>query len=179
MVISAENKKKVLVVDDMNVCRKQIKDFLGNSLITLEAKNAIEAVKVAKEEKPWVVILDYIIPKGSGLHVIKAFQDDSELRYTPIVVMSGSRDEVIRNISEPLEEKGLVFLEKPFSRDQLLKSLKRAFAVIRKKEIEDSKGAPKPTPDELIAKVLRLEQIVLKQQKQINFLLSKLSQSAQ
>ena len=92
--------------------------------------------------------------------------------------MSGSRDEVVRNISEPLEEKGLVFLAKPFSREELLKSLKKAFSVARRREIEDSKGASKPTQDELIAKVLRLEQIVLKQQKQINFLLSKFPQSA-
>lgn len=178
MIASAEKKKKVLVVDDMNVCRKQIKEFLGNSLITIEAKNAQEAVEVAKKEKPWLIILDYIIPKGTGLHVIKSLQDDGELKYTPIVVMSGSKDEVIRHISEPLEEKGLVFLGKPFSREELLKSLKRAFDVIKQKEIEDSKGAPKPTQDELIAKVLRLEQIVVRQQKQINFLLSKLAQSA-
>ncbi len=174
MAVTNQNKRKVLVVDDMNVCRKQIKEYLGNSLVTLEAKNAIEAVEVAKREKPWLIILDYILPKGSGLQVIKAVQEDGELKYTPMVVMSGSREEVMRHISEPLESHGLVFLEKPFSREQLLTSLRKAFDVAKRKEIEDSKGASKPTQDELIARVLRLEQIIAKQQQQINFLMDKI-----
>ncbi|MFN3925766.1 MAG: PleD family two-component system response regulator [Pseudanabaenaceae cyanobacterium] len=171
-------RKKVLVVDDSKVVRKQVRSFLENDLEVLEAGNAQEAIAIAKEGKPDMIILDYLIPAGQGIRVIRAIQDDWELKYTPIVVMSGSSEQVFKTIPEPLEEKGLVFLHKSQLNqpENLLAAMRKAREVIKRKEIEDSRGAPKPNHDELVVKVLQLEDKIAHQQRQIQFLLSQIEQ---
>lgn len=64
----------ILIVDDSESVRFLIKDAIASSVINrkiLEADNGIDAVKLFKEAKPELVILDIFMPRADGIQVLK------------------------------------------------------------------------------------------------------------
>ena len=84
--------KKVLIVDD----EKAIVDILNHNLKregyeTLEAFDGEEAVNLAKEEKPDLILLDVMLPKMDGFSVCKAIRQTSNV---PILMVTAKEDVV-------------------------------------------------------------------------------------
>ena len=83
---SEDTKKKILVVDD----EQRIVDILIYNLQkegynTIEANDGEEAIRIAMEQKPDLILLDIMLPKVDGLTVCK------RLRHTlnvPILILS-------------------------------------------------------------------------------------------
>lgn len=65
---------RVLLVDDHQVVRRGIRDFLeedGGISVIGEAENAAQAVQMATEHRPDVVVLDIKLPDRSGIEVAR------------------------------------------------------------------------------------------------------------
>ncbi|MEM1393865.1 MAG: response regulator [Cyanobacteria bacterium P01_H01_bin.150] len=118
---------KILVIDDTTVVRVKVREMLppGNFQV-LEAKDGLEGLKLIKKEKFSLIMLDFLLPKMSGWEVFQEIQAQPDLRKTPLVVMSGRKEEVTEKISEPFEH--FEFLNKPFDQKQLISSIKAAMA---------------------------------------------------
>ncbi len=118
---------KILVIDDTTVVRVKVREMLppGNFQV-LEAKDGLEGLKLIRKEKFSLIMLDFLLPKMSGWEVYQEIQAQPELRKTPLVVMSGRKEEVTEKISEPFEH--FEFLNKPFDQKQLISSIKAAMA---------------------------------------------------
>ncbi|MEO1377882.1 MAG: response regulator [Cyanobacteria bacterium J06635_10] len=118
---------KILVIDDTTVVRVKVREMLppGNFEV-LEAKDGLEGLKLIRKEKFSLIMLDFLLPKMSGWEVYQEIQAQPELRKTPLVVMSGRKEEVTEKISEPFEH--FEFLGKPFDQKQLITSIKAAMA---------------------------------------------------
>ena len=118
---------KILVIDDTTVVRVKVREMLppGNFQV-LEAKDGLEGLKLIKKEKFSLIMLDFLLPKMSGWEVYQEIQAQPDLRKTPLVVMSGRKEEVTEKISEPFEH--FEFLNKPFDQKQLISSIKAAMA---------------------------------------------------
>ncbi len=118
---------KILVIDDTTVVRVKVREMLpqGNFQV-LEAKDGLEGLKLIKKEKFSLIMLDFLLPKKSGWEVYQEIQADKDLRKTPLVVMSGRKEEVTEKISEPFEH--FEFLNKPFDQKRLISSIKAAMA---------------------------------------------------
>ncbi|MDD5731123.1 MAG: response regulator, partial [Candidatus Omnitrophica bacterium] len=54
----------------------------------LEADDGEKGFKVAKSEKPGLILLDIVLPTLSGFEVLKKIRGDSELRDMPIIIFS-------------------------------------------------------------------------------------------
>ena len=85
-------KKTVLIVDD----EKTIVDMLQYNLEkegyhTLEANDGEEAVKIALEQKPDLVLLDIMLPKMDGLAVCKRIRQTMNI---PILMISAKDEEI-------------------------------------------------------------------------------------
>lgn len=83
--------KKILLVEDEEI----VIDLLQRKLTSegykvLVAKDGEEGLKMMKEAKPDLVLLDIIMPKKGGFEVMEEMQEDPELKKIPVVIISNS-----------------------------------------------------------------------------------------
>ena len=124
---------KILVIDDSRVIRNMVRDMLPPANFeVLEAADGIKGLEMIHEQKPWMIMLDFLLPRMSGFEVYETLQQSPELRRIPLVLMSGRKEEVTSKISEPFEDKYLVFIEKPFEQKELITAIKRAMILAQK-----------------------------------------------
>ena len=83
---------KVLVVDDEMLIRNVIKDYLENEGYEIyEAENGLEAIRVFKEEKIDLIILDIMMPKMDGYETLKELR---KLGETPVIMLTAMKEEL-------------------------------------------------------------------------------------
>lgn len=118
---------KILVIDDSLSVRKQVQAMLpkGNFQV-LEAKDGQEGLKLINQERPNLIMLDFLMPKINGLEVYKQLQSKPELQKIPLVIMSGRREEVLEKIPEPAFNKYFEFILKPFEQKDLVAAIQSA-----------------------------------------------------
>lgn len=118
---------KIVVIDDSRVIRVRVKEMLppGNFEV-LEAKDGLEGLNLIRQEKPNLIMLDFLLPKLSGWEVYQQIQQNAELQKIPLVVMSGRKEEVVEKLPEPFEY--FEFIPKPFEQKDLIGAIKSAMA---------------------------------------------------
>jgi CheY-like chemotaxis protein len=107
-----------------------VRDMLpkGNFQV-LEAKDGVEGLDCIRQERPNLIMLDFLLPRMSGWEVFQHIQGQSELQNIPLVLMSGRREEVTEKIPEPFQF--FEFIEKPFEQKELIEAIKGAMAKAR------------------------------------------------
>jgi DNA-binding NarL/FixJ family response regulator len=81
----------LLIADDQPlVCSGLRAGFAGASDIRIvaEASNGVEAVRLVRELRPAVVLMDINMPRMNGLDALRAVCQDDELRHTRIVMLT-------------------------------------------------------------------------------------------
>ena len=83
----------VLIVDDNEKNRKLARDVLrAAGLETLEAGSAAEAMALAAEQLPDLILLDLRLPDMAGTDAARAFRDGVRTAHVPIVALSAMPD---------------------------------------------------------------------------------------
>ncbi|MFN9866805.1 MAG: PleD family two-component system response regulator, partial [Pseudanabaena sp.] len=127
---------KILVIDDSRVIRNMVRDMLPPANFeVVEAADGIKGLELIQQERPWMIMLDFLLPRMSGFEVYEALQQSPELSLIPLILMSGRKEEVTSKIAEPFEEKYLVFIEKPFEQKELIIAIKRAKTLADKRKL--------------------------------------------
>ena len=125
---------KVLVVDDSRTLRRLLIRELNSVGITniQEAGDGVEALQKIQAETFDLMLLDMEMPEMDGLETLKAVKSSPELRYLPIIVVSGSEhfERTIECIQVGAED----YLPKPFD-PVLLRA--RVFSSLEKKRLRD------------------------------------------
>lgn len=121
------SKKTILIVDD----EKPIVDILVYNLQkegynTLEANDGEEAISIAFEKKPDLILLDIMLPKVDGLTVCKKIRNSFNM---PIIMISAKDEEIDKILG--LELGADDYITKPFSVRELVARVK---ANLRKAE---------------------------------------------
>ncbi len=114
---------KVLIADDDRLVRTMVSDLLaelGHAVVA--ASNGEEAVALAAREAPDVLILDFLMPKLSGLDALQALRARGV--EAPAVLLTAISDRSFRAM-DGAEAIG-VRLEKPVTRRALERALERA-----------------------------------------------------
>ncbi|MBI9034581.1 MAG: PAS domain S-box protein [Bacteroidales bacterium] len=114
----------VLVVDDVEENRKLIIDLLENSPITfLEAVNGEEAVDLAKEFRPDLILMDLRMPIMDGYEAVKILKKEKLTKSIPVLAITASikstkeRDRIKKVFDE--------YLLKPIDIEQLFDWMKK------------------------------------------------------
>ena len=94
----------------------------------LEASDGEEALKVARREKPDLIVLDVMMPGMSGWEVCRAVREDDSLSHTGVVMLTGI-GERLNEMTSPLYGAD-EFLDKPFELGDLDDKIK---SVLKKK----------------------------------------------
>jgi len=85
---------KVLIVDDSRVyrysLRKLVKDW-GHEVII--AKNGEEAIAVAREQKPEIILMDIVMPGMSGYQAKRMLARDEATAHIPVIFVSTRSEE--------------------------------------------------------------------------------------
>ena len=94
--IVSENRKTVLIVDD----EKPIVDILEYNLKkegynTLIANDGLEAVNIALEKRPNIILLDIMLPKMDGLAVCKKVRTALNI---PIIMLTAKEEEIDKSM---------------------------------------------------------------------------------
>jgi CheY-like chemotaxis protein len=122
---------KILVIDDSKVIRMRVRDMLPQGdFEVLEAGDGVEGLNLIRNQRPNLIMLDFLMPRMSGWEVFQEMQNHPELRSIPLVVMSGRKEEVTEKLSEPFEF--FEFIEKPFEQKELLEAIKSAMIKVRR-----------------------------------------------
>ena len=87
------NPKKILVIEDEPDSRMPLSLALKSSgYIVFGAENGEEGLRIFKEEKPDLVILDVMMPVMDGWEVLKRIKAGFKSRKVPVIMVTG-RDE--------------------------------------------------------------------------------------
>ncbi len=121
-------KKTILIVDD----EKMIINLLTHNLEkegynVIEAKDGLEAIDVAQEKKPDLILLDIMLPKLDGLSVCKRIKN---MMNVPILMVTAKDEELDKILG--LELGADDYITKPFSVRELLARVK---ANLRKADV--------------------------------------------
>ena len=123
-----EYKKTILVVDDEKAIRTLLNVNLSKEgYNVIEAEDGVQAVELALEKKPDLILLDVMIPKMDGLSVCKRIKNSLNV---PILMVTAKDSEVDKILG--LELGADDYVTKPFSVRELLARVK---ANLRKTEV--------------------------------------------
>jgi len=125
--------KKVLVVDDdPDVRLFSVTVLEENGYTPLEAANGEEGLKMIKQEKPELIILDVLMPRQSGIRLYRELKTDKSLKDIPIIILSGIAKKTFLRSQKALTEFGgkevpepKVYLEKPVEPEVLTAEIKK------------------------------------------------------
>jgi CheY-like chemotaxis protein len=120
--VTVTSAPRILVVDDtpalLDVIRKALEEEGYLVRTCLESRNAVQ---IAQEQRPDVIMLDVVMPEVSGWEVLAELRRDRAFARTPVIVCTAYVAEAMGRLAElksPDQHLGL--LPKPFELDELL-----------------------------------------------------------
>lgn len=137
-------KKKILVAEDETDIRKLITfslQYVGYQVI--EALDGEEALRMADEEQPDLILLDVRMPKMNGYDACRVLKTQDSTQGIPVVFLSarGQEAEIRRGLALGAEE----YILKPFAPDELYR---RVGSILERQERQrDSGHAAQVSPD--------------------------------
>jgi len=129
--------KKILIVDDEADILEIISynlELHGYQVIT--AKDGDQAIRMAKEENPDLIILDIMMPKKSGIEVCKILRSQPEFKNTLIVFLTALNDELSH--VKGLELGADDFISKPISPKIMVSKVNAFFRRLQTPESNNS-----------------------------------------
>lgn len=109
--------RSVIVVDDDEDTVRLFSEFLEEKGIKVVGTgyDGVTAIKLYKEKKPDVVLIDMMMPNGSGFYAIKKIQEINSK--AKIIAVSGDSS---YSTEEKLEKLFIPLIQKPFNMEQIL-----------------------------------------------------------
>ncbi|MGL4773008.1 MAG: response regulator transcription factor [Clostridium sp.] len=128
--------EKVLIVDDEEHILELLKFNVENAgYKVFTANNGLDALKIAKEEKPNLLLLDVMLPGMDGLDVCKEIRRNNETKNCFIIMLTAKSEEVDKILG--LELGADDYITKPFSIRELLARVK---AMLRRRYASEESG---------------------------------------
>ena len=89
---------KILIAEDEEALSKILKEELNSHGHDAKvARDGEEAMRLIRSFKPDIVLLDLVIPKKGGMQILEEMTADTELKSTPVIVLSNlAEDESIK-----------------------------------------------------------------------------------
>ncbi|MDY0001069.1 MAG: response regulator [Polyangia bacterium] len=133
--------EKILVIDDSPTILKVVQLVLTKAGFSVgTAADGEAGVAAARERRPDLILLDFVMPKMNGYQVCRALAEDEELRDVPVVLMSAKGDQVGERFVKVM---GIVdYITKPFSPEAITAVVTHTIAKYRGSESGGSDASP-------------------------------------
>lgn len=118
--------QKILIVEDeedvASLLKKRL-EMAGYKKIE-NATDGIQAVQSIHQFQPDLVLLDILLPGGSGYSVLRKVKMSSRTREIPVIVITSLRTP---GLKEQMEREGVLgFFQKPYKNEELLQKIQEA-----------------------------------------------------
>ena len=130
-------KSTVMIVEDEASLVTMLRYNLEKEgYVVTEAGDGEEALMIADETRPDAVLLDWMLPRISGIEVCRQLRRKSETRNVPIIMLTARTEEAdkIRGLNIGADD----YITKPFSMPELMARLS---ALLRRAKPREAKGA--------------------------------------
>lgn len=116
--------KTVLIVEDNELNMKLFHDLLdAHGYRTLQTKDGMDALAIAREHHPDLILMDIQLPEVSGLEVTKWLKEDEELASIPVVAVTAF---AMKGDEEKIRDGGCeAYIAKPISVTTFLETVRR------------------------------------------------------
>jgi two-component system, cell cycle response regulator DivK len=116
--------KTVLIVEDNELNMKLFRDLLeAHGYKTLQTRNGIEALSLAREHRPDLILMDIQLPEVSGLDVTKWLKEDENLRAIPVIAVTAF---AMKGDEERIREGGCeAYISKPITVSSFLSTVRQ------------------------------------------------------
>ena len=116
--------KKVLIVEDNDLNMKLFNDLLeAHGYLTLQTKNGVEALRMARLHRPDLILMDIQLPEVSGLEVTKWLKEDDDLRMIPVIAVTAF---AMKGDEEKIRDGGCeAYIAKPISVASFMRTVER------------------------------------------------------
>jgi two-component system cell cycle response regulator DivK len=106
--------KKILIVEDNELNMKLFNDLLeAQGYETLQTREGLQALGLARQHRPDLILMDIQLPEISGLEVAKWLKDDEELAHIPIIAVTAF---AMKGDEERIRQGGCeAYISKPIS----------------------------------------------------------------
>ncbi len=106
--------KTVLIVEDNELNMKLFHDLLdAHGYNILQTKDGMEALDIAREHHPDLILMDIQLPEVSGIEVTKWLKEDDELRTIPVIAVTAF---AMKGDEQKIREGGCeAYISKPIS----------------------------------------------------------------
>ena len=92
----------------------------------IRAVDGEEAIKLVKNEKPDLVLLDVMMKFFNGFEVLDEIKSDPEIKHIPVIMLTSKSDET--SVVRGLEKGARDYITKPFSPSELIARVKKVLA---------------------------------------------------
>ncbi len=116
--------KTVLIVEDNDLNMKLFHDLLdAHGYRALQTRDGMEALELAREHHPDLILMDIQLPEVSGLEVTKWLKDDEQLRDIPVIAVTAF---AMKGDEERIREGGCeAYISKPISVVTFLETIRQ------------------------------------------------------
>ncbi|KZL15244.1 response regulator [Pseudovibrio sp. Ad37] len=114
--------KTVLIVEDNELNMKLFNDLLeAHGYATLQSRNGMEALELARAHKPDLILMDIQLPEVSGLEVTKWIKEDDDLKIIPVIAVTAF---AMKGDEERIRQGGCeAYISKPISVSSFLETV--------------------------------------------------------
>ena len=116
--------KKVLIVEDNDLNMKLFNDLLeAHGYFTLQTKDGVEALRMARQHRPDLILMDIQLPEVSGLEVTKWLKEDDDLCAIPVIAVTAF---AMKGDEEKIRDGGCeAYIAKPISVASFMRTVER------------------------------------------------------
>ena len=116
--------KTVLIVEDNDLNMKLFHDLLeAHGYRILQTKDGMESLKLARQHRPDLILMDIQLPEISGLEVTKWIKEDDDLRAIPVIAVTAF---AMKGDEERIRQGGCeAYIAKPISVANFLQTVER------------------------------------------------------
>ncbi len=118
--------KKILFIEDESALQKTFGEILSQEgYEVISALDGEIGLRLAKEKKPDLVLLDLILPKVNGFDVLKKIKEDEETKNIPVIVLTNLEE--MKDINKVIELGATTYLVKAsYSLVEVVEKIKKA-----------------------------------------------------
>lgn len=126
---------RVLVVEDHPLSRKMLESMLLKSYEVMSAESGMQAIEIAQNKKPDLVLLDIEMPGLDGFQTLEILKNGIIDQATPVIFLTAREDSQSRETG--LEAGAVDYITKPYDKQELSIKVKNHLALYEaRKEIE-------------------------------------------
>lgn len=126
----------LIVEDDDDILHLLAYNVRAAGFAVFTAQEGYEALRIAKERRPGLIVLDLMIPGADGFEVCRELKRGSDTRGIPVIMLTARGEEVDRIVG--LELGADDYVVKPFSPRELILRIR---AVLRRSPPDGAQGS--------------------------------------